>query len=132
MESKILLDTNAVLRYLLGDVEQQYNEVKQILEVQPCIVSLEVIAETVHVLEKVYQAQRNDIIDSFRDFMDDVVIPNGDVLLRALEQYDGTPKMDFIDCLMCGYKMARGYEILTFDRKLKKRLDSIILPVGGK
>lgn len=128
MESKTVLDTNAVLRYLLGDIEQQYHEVEQVIGNRMCIVPLEVIAEAVYVLEKIYRTPRYDIIESFRKFADDVIIPNSDVMLRGMGIFGATPKMDFVDCLMYGYKMARGYDVLTFDRTLRKRLETIALP----
>lgn len=53
---------------------------------------------------------------------DDVTIMNEDVFLRALEIYDKPPKLDFVDCLLYSYKMARNIEVLTFDQKLEKRL----------
>ena len=128
MGNKIVLDTNAVLRYLLCDIEQQFHEVEQAVETCLCIVPLEVIAEAVYVLEKVYQSPRESIISSFRKFVDDVTIPNVDILLRAMEIFDTAPKMAFIDCLLYGYKMTRGYDVLTFDRTLKKQLEAILLP----
>lgn len=41
------------------------------------------------------------------------------------EQFDKTPKLDFVDCLLYGYKMERNIDIITFDKKLKKRLDNV-------
>lgn len=54
-----------------------------------------------------------------------MIIPNADVLLRGLDVFDDTPKMDFVDCLLCGYKSEKGVNIVTFDKKLRKRLDNI-------
>lgn len=54
-----------------------------------------------------------------------MVILNADVLLRALEIFDKTPKLDFVDCLLYGYKTEKGVDIVTFDKKLQKRLEMI-------
>ncbi len=54
-----------------------------------------------------------------------MVILNADVVLRALEIYDKTPKLDFVDCLLYGYKMEKGVGVITFDKKLQKRLEMI-------
>ena len=62
-------------------------------------------------------------IDNFRKLNFDVTILNANVFLRFLKLFDKTPKLDFVDCLLRGYKMKRNIDIVTFDKKLKKRLD---------
>lgn len=37
-------------------------------------------------------------------------------LLRSLELFDKTPKLDFVDCLLYGYKMEKNIDIITFDK----------------
>lgn len=68
-----ILDANAVLRFLLQDC---------------------------YVLEGLYQVTREDIISNFRKLNNDVMILNADVLLRGLDIFDETPKLDFVDCLL--------------------------------
>ena len=97
--NRCLLDANAVLRFLLQDNEEQFQYVKRIIRTENCYVTLEVLAEVCYVLEGLYQVSREDIISSFRKLNNDVVILNADVLLRALEIFDKTPKLDFVDCL---------------------------------
>jgi len=81
------------------------------------------LAEVCYVLEGLYQVPREDIVDSFRKLNNDVIVLNADVLLRALEVFAQPPKLDFIDCILYGYKKEKGISILTFYRKLQKRLD---------
>ena len=85
------------------------------------------MAEVCYVLEGLYQVSRQDIITNFRKLNNDVIILNADVLLRGLEIFDKIPKLDFVDCLLYGYKLEKGIEIITFDKKLQKRLDDILL-----
>ena len=120
-----MLDANAVLRFLLQDIEEQFEQVNTIIMKEKCYVTLEVMAEVSYVLEGLYQVERKDIIDNFRKLNFDVTILNADVFLRSLELFDKTPKVDFVDCLLYGYKMERNIDIITFDKKLKKRLDDI-------
>ena len=87
--------------------------------------ALEVLAEVCYVLEGVYQVSREDVAKNFRKLNNDVSILNADVLLRALEIYDTMPKLDFVDCILYGYNRERGIEIVTFDKKLKKRMEDI-------
>lgn len=123
VENKCLLDANAVLRFLLQDNEEQFQHVKTVVRNVNCYITLEVLAEVCYVLEGLYQVSRGDIVSSFRKLNNDVVILNADVLLRALEIFDKPPKLDFVDCLLYGYKKEKGISIMTFDRKLQKQLD---------
>lgn len=124
-ENKYLLDANAVLRFLLQDVEEQFQHIRTIVRTKRCYVTLEVLAEACYVLEGLYQVPRDDIINSFRNLNNDVVIFNADVLFRSLEIFNKAPKLDFVDCLLYGYKKEKGLDIITFDRKLLKRLEEI-------
>ena len=120
-----MLDANAVLRFLLQDIEEQFQEVKAIVKRDRCYVTLEVMAEVCYVLEGLYQVSREDIADNFRKLNFDVTILNVDVFLRALEIFDKPPKLDFVDCLLYGYKMERGIDIVTFDKQLLRQLGNI-------
>lgn len=120
-----MLDANAILRFLLQDIEDQFRQVRDTIRVGHCFVTLEVMAEVCYVLEGVYQVSREDIIHNFRKLNYDVAVLNVDVFFRALEIFDKTPKLDFVDCLLYGYRRERGIDIITFDQKLKKRLEEI-------
>lgn len=88
---------------------------------------MEVLAEVCYVLEGVYQVTREDIAGNFRKLVNDVSILNVDILLRGLEIFDRTPKLDFVDCLLYGYKWEKGIDIVTFDKKLQRRLGEVFL-----
>ncbi len=121
----IILDANAVLRYLLNDISDQHDKVEKTIRSSSCHVTLEVLTEATYVLEGVYAAPRSEICESFRKLCREISVQNVDVLLRALEIFDKPPKLDIVDCLMYGYKKCRGMEVLTFDQKLQKKLNSI-------
>lgn len=125
LKNSHMLDANAVLRFLLQDIEEQFQEVKAIVKRDRCYVTLEVMAEVCYVLEGLYQVSREDIADNFRKLNFDVTILNVDVFLRALEIFEKPPKLDFVDCLLYGYKMERGIDIVTFDKQLQKQLRDI-------
>lgn len=125
LKNSHMLDANAVLRFLLLDIEEQFQEVRTVIKRDRCYVTLEVMAEVCYVLEGLYQVSREDIADNFRKLNYDVTILNVDVFLRALEIFDKPPKLDFVDCLLYGYKMERGIDIVTFDKQLLKQLGNI-------
>ena len=66
LKNSHMLDANAVLRFLLQDIEEQFQEVKAIVKRDRCYVTLEVMAEVCYVLEGLYQVSREDIADNFR------------------------------------------------------------------
>lgn len=113
-----MLDADAVLRFLLEDVEAQFQQIKSIIGKERCFVTLEVMAEVSYVLEGLYHVPRKEIVKVFRRLNVDIVILNADVFLRALEIFDKNPKLDFVDCLLCGYQAERNMDILTFDKRL--------------
>ena len=123
--NKALLDANAVLRFLLRDNEEQFIYIRKMVRTKSCYVTLEVMAEVCYVLEGLYQVSREDIISCFRKLNNDIIILYADVLLRAFEIFDKTPKLDFVDCLLYGYKKEKGINIITFDKKLQKKLEDI-------
>lgn len=125
LKNSHMLDANAVLRFLLQDIEEQFQEVEAVVKRDRCYVTLEVMAEVCYVLEGLYQVSREDIVNNFRKLNFDVTILNVDVFLRALEIFDKSPKLDFVDCLLYGYKMERGIDIVTFDKQLVRQLGNI-------
>jgi predicted nucleic-acid-binding protein len=119
----IVLDTNAVLRFLLRDDEQKAVYVRDTMDRETCLVPVEVLAEVVYVLVKFYGIERTLIRQKLSGFLrnENVEMPNLDVVETAL-RYFGETKLDFVDCLMIGYAIAEGHRIFTFDKQLQKYL----------
>ena len=117
----VVLDANAILRYLLKDIEEQYNEMCDLIASEKCVVYLEVVEEVVFVLQKQYNVEREEIKDSFIELMRDIDFDKPDILLIALNEYCSPPKLDFVDCLLCGYSKT-GRKVFSFDKKLNKKL----------
>lgn len=118
---KRILDTNYVLRYLLRDVpdmfEVAYNEIMH----GNCLVHPEVIAEAVYVLKSVYKVERIEISNAMICFLDEVICEKREVVIKGLLLF-GETTLDFVDCLLIAYNQCYGYEILTFDKKVIKKL----------
>ncbi len=92
--AKKLIDANAILRYLLNDVETMAAESAKVIQNGAFTIS-EVLAEVVYVLMKVYKVERQEI---------------SKVLII------------FLDCILIAYNETDSTEIFTFDKKLNKRL----------
>jgi predicted nucleic-acid-binding protein len=121
-----ILDTNAMLRYILRDNQQMADEVESVLSFEECMIPVEVVAEMVYVLSKVYQIERTSVKDSIDliSNIDDYLFEHQKVVLFALVVF-ASSKLDFVDCLLIGYAKVEGYELFTFDKKLKSKLSSL-------
>ena len=67
-----MLDTNIILRYLLNDNEQLADEAEKIVKKNAALVTIEIIAEVVYVLKRVYSIERDIIKSSLFDFLSEV------------------------------------------------------------
>ena len=118
----ILLDANVILRYLLNDHEQMSAQAEKYIREEDACMTIEVAAEVVYVLAKVYSVERNKISESVKCILNQISCTEPEVLQEALNIY-GETVLDFVDCVLCAYHAVKGYEIRTFDKKLMKRLE---------
>lgn len=112
-----LLDANAVLRYLLEDIQEQSDVVAETIEAG-AEVTVEVLAECVYVLSGVYYVSRSDIAESLGILLDEVTCRRKRVAAAALGLYSGS-SFDFVDCVLAAEVSENGRETLTFDKRLQ-------------
>lgn len=112
-----LLDADAVLRYLLEDIQEQSDCVAETIEAG-AEVTVEVLAECVYVLSGVYHVSRSDIAESLGILLDEVACRRKRVAAAALGLYSGS-SFDFVDCVLAAEVSENGRETLTFDKKLQ-------------
>jgi predicted nucleic-acid-binding protein len=125
----LIIDANIVLRYLLLDHAELSERAAEIIENNHVFIPFEVVAEVVYVLEKVYRIERTEISLSLEKLFegDTTYTFDLDILTKALEIFSSR-KIDFVDTLLCGYSLVRGYDVKTFD----KRINKYILAEKGK
>ena len=123
--ARMMFDTNMILRYLLNDNPTMYEKSKHLLKQDNVWVTLEVIAEVVYVLHRVYSLDRQMVSDKVKDFAELVKCKENEVLNLAIDTY-ATQNLDFVDCVLYAYNKVDGFEIATFDKKLLRLLN------GGK
>jgi predicted nucleic-acid-binding protein len=119
----IILDTNAVLRFITGDNEEESRTVSDLLNTNDCIIPIEVIAEAVYNLAKKYHHSRQEIADEIKDFIgiqEDLALEENAVRFGC--NLFATTNLDFVDCLLVGYAKTNGNSIFTFDGDLRKCL----------
>ncbi|MDR0941213.1 MAG: PIN domain-containing protein [Bacteroidales bacterium] len=117
----LLLDTNAILRYILQDNQTMADSVEEQLLHTTCYIPVEVIAEVVYVLLKVYNVGRTVIAETLHDIADTAnIIVAKDLVVRHALTVFATSTFDFVDCLLIGYSKKEQYSVFTFDKKLQK------------
>ena len=119
----VIFDTNAILRYVLQDNATMADAVEKELALNSCLLPMEVIAEMVYVLSKVYKVSRTTIAETIEGLMgiNHILILYPEVVSCAVRTYAST-KFDFIDCLLVGYAKSENHTVYTFDKELKKQL----------
>lgn len=121
----VMLDTNIILRYLLNDNEQMADEAEKIINENTALVTIEIIAEVVYVLKRVYSIGRDIIKSKLFDFLAEVQSNEMEVIKLSLTVYS-EKNLDFVDCVLYAYYKVKGYEIKTFDKKLQCLLQNEI------
>ena len=122
-KKEVILDTNAVLRFITGDNTEKCKKVSGLIDTNDCIVPVEVIVEAVYNLEKFYKHSRQRITAEIKDFVTikKNLVCEENVVRYGCNIYVST-KLDFIDCLLVGYANVNDNTIFTFDDDLKKQL----------
>jgi predicted nucleic acid-binding protein len=109
------LDTNVVIRLLVGDDAAQALAAEQLVCSEPCTVSMSVLMECEWVLRACYALQAAAIEASFRDFLNLENISATDIVLaqRVLDAY--ASGLEFADALHAA-QCPDGQRLMTFDK----------------
>ena len=119
------LDTNCLLRWLLGDVPEQTALVSALITSSESIaVADAALIETVFVLEKIKKISRETIAKAVAAVTGtDTIRCNRELFMEVLPIYTSHPKLSFVDCYLVVLSQKNGEApLLTFDQKLAKQL----------
>jgi predicted nucleic-acid-binding protein len=114
------LDTNVVVRLIVGDDKKQARAADQLVASEPCTISASVLMECEWVLRGSYKLDAAMIAASFRDLL---ALQNMEALdpvltQHALNGYEAG--LDFADALHAAQRRD-GDRFATFDRQLAQR-----------
>lgn len=114
------LDTNVVVRLLVGDDAKQARAAEKLAASEACTVAPSVLMECEWVLRAVYRLEPVLIASSFRDLLALRHIDALDPVLtqQALRGYEAG--LDFADALHAAQR-SDGARFATFDRQLARR-----------
>ena len=121
---RVLVDTNAWLRYLLCDNDIQYKEMGLLMkkmkkgEVE-LILTNEVVLEICYVLKSFYKIDKEKISKE----LSNLVLIKGIVansIWKAVLPIYSQKNLSLLDILMKCLASSNGWEVFTFDKKLKE------------
>ena len=120
-----LLDTNAILRFILNDVPKQNKLIVEFIQSNPAAIRLEVFVEVVYVLEKYYKKSRPEIakIIAVLGRTENLLIQYPHIVERSLHLFI-EENLDIVDCILCSFNNLEGYGVFTFDKKLNSLLQT--------
>lgn len=122
------IDTNIVLRCILGDVPEQRLLAVDLLKSSNSLhyLSSQALLECVYVLEMVEEMTRQEVVDCLNFFLArfcDRIVYNRDLTAIAFPLYLAHPKLSWADCALAAEAELSHHEPLyTFDRKLASQL----------
>lgn len=122
------IDTNIVLRCILGDVPEQRLLAVDLLKSSNSLhyLSSQALLECVYVLEMVEEMTRQEVVDCLNFFLArfcDHIVYNRDLTAIAFPLYLAHPKQSWADCALAAEAEHSHHEPLyTFDRKLASQL----------
>ena len=133
------LDTNVIVRYLVGDHPEQAEAARVLLEGlipgNPGFICREVVMEVGWVLERAYRFTRAQIAEALMDLTasDSLVVEHADDVAAAAYRYrqGGVGFSDLM--VLAAAERAGAVPLYTFDRRLA-RIDGAVLvksAVGG-
>jgi len=124
-EKVYLIDTNVILRYLLGDHPEFSPKaeafMEDISEGRKKAEILDVVtAECIYVLEKYYQVSKHEIVEKLSailNFSGIVNFSRAETLTALLKYRDSN--VDIVDCILAA-KSSRSKVVVSFDKDLEE------------
>lgn len=118
------LDTNVLVRYLTQDDKAQAKRATRIIEQQiyeqdPGFIGIIVLVETVWVLQRLYSASLQEVLQTVRDLLAsrNIIIEDRDVVARAVAVSERSGAV-FPHALVTMSASSAGCdEVVTFDRR---------------
>ena len=133
------LDTNVIVRYLVGDNAEHAEAARALLDGltpgNPGFICREVVVEVAWVLERSYRFTRTRVAEALMDLTasDSLVIENSDDVAAAAHRYrqGGAGFSDLM--ILTAAERAGATPLYTFDRRLARMQGTILVEnPGGK
>jgi predicted nucleic-acid-binding protein len=120
-----LIDTNVILRYLLGDHPQFSPKAQAFMfDVSKGVKKAEildvVIVECIYVMEKYYKIPKTEIVEKLSGILNfsGIVNPDRSEILEALLKYKNS-NIDIVDCILAT-RSSPEKVVISFDKDMQK------------
>ncbi len=124
-----LLDTNVILRYLVGDNEEQQQKATAIFKEaeqgkRKIFLKVVVVAETCFVLESFYKKTKDEIASAMEVFLSQkwLKVEERPSLLSMWDLF--RQNLHFVDCYLLALSKTNKFKIITFDKDLNRKTRS--------
>jgi len=121
-----LLDTNIIIRFLVGDHKEHLEKSIEIFKnIETAKLQVEIVdgvlMESFFVLTKFYKLPKNEVINDLKTILtlNGVVNNNKTILYETLNIIENK-NIDFVDALICAKSKLQGFGKLSFDGDLRK------------
>jgi predicted nucleic-acid-binding protein len=124
MATKVLLDANILIRFLVRDHEEHYLKSVEIFraieegKMEAMLMDF-IMAEVIYVLKRIYKYEKKEISSTLKKILlyKHLYTENKLVTFEALELY-AEKNVDFADAMLCAKKNLEGFEIVSFDKDI--------------
>jgi len=120
-----LLDTNVIIRFLVGDNKEHLEKSIEIFKnIEKAKLQVEildgVLMEAYFVLTKFYKLPRIDVINDLKTILalNGVINSNKAILYETFNIMENK-NIDFVDALICAKSKLQGFGKLSFDNDVK-------------
>ena len=132
------LDTNVLIRYLVGDVPEQAEAARELIEGltpdTPGFICREVVLEVAWVLERSYRFTRNQVAEALMDLTasDSLVVESSDDVAAAAYRYrqGGVGFSDLM--ILKATERADAAPLHTFDQRLARMQGAALVDTTGR
>jgi len=129
---RYLLDTNALLRYILNDVQVQAKRVVKIFQeaengTSTILIPSVVFFEATYVLTTIYRIRREEVKEQCEKLLlvPYLIIPDRVVIRVGYSTWVKQKALSFTDAVLLHTASAEGLELITFDKKLAREAKRI-------
>ena len=115
-------DTNLLVRFLIGDVDEHMRKVVELLEGgEQLFINEAVLTELTWVLTASYKFTKKELVEAYDSLMESsgFIFFDQDLVIKSLALYINS-SAGFNDCLICEMNKAKNLTTQTFDKKAAK------------
>lgn len=125
-----LIDTNIIIRFLVGDHEEHLVVATEIFrKIEDGEYEIEilesVIMEAFFVLTKFYKLPKSEVLDDLKKIIALKGVVGDKVLIIETLNIVESLNIDFVDALICAKSKLQGYGKLSFDKDVNHKCERI-------